>query len=259
MLYYLKQFVEIWLLPPNNILLLILIGFLSWKYYSAFFGKILVGVASGSLWLFSTPLIAQHLVDGLQNMYPTLSPSQLTQDKDAAIVILESGLNNRTPEYGSNSRTISESTLARIRYGAFLYNKIQASIFVSGNDQNNLSVNQADCMANSLQTYFQVPTRWKEPNGYNTAQEGILTTNILKQEGVKKIYLVTHALHMPRAVFAFRNKGINIVPAPTGYIERENKFGILSGIIPSMNALNYSAIALHEYIGILWYRVYYQF
>lgn len=257
-MFYLKQFAEIWLLPPNNSFLLCLIGLLLWKYRWPVLGQTIVVTSVAFLWLMSTPFVAQQLLDRLQNKYQPLLPSQLKIDKDAAIVVLEGGLNTQTPEYG-NVATVSEGTLTRIRYAAFLHAKTKAPILVSGNDPTHLSMNQADFMADSLKTYFNTPTQWKEASGYNTAQEGILSAAILKKDGVKKIYLVTHALHMPRSVYAFQNKGLEIIPAPTGYRDIGRNLGKLSNYIPSVDALSASYAALHEYIGILWYSLYYRF
>lgn len=257
MLFYIDHFMETWLLPPGCNLLLALIGFLLWRLRWPKIGKSLMIISLLSLWLLSTPLIAQQMINYLQYQYPNLSPQQLASDKSAAIVILEASLNLETPEYGTP--TVSDATLTRIRYAAFLHKKMQTPILVSGNDPAHLSINQADYMAKALKDYFGVPTQWKEPSGFNTAQEGILSAEMLKKSGVKKIYLVTHALHMPRAVYAFQHKGLEIIPAPTGYKSFESSLGRLSALLPSMEGLDYSSAALREYIGLCWYHLYYRF
>ncbi|MBA3662159.1 MAG: YdcF family protein [Gammaproteobacteria bacterium] len=258
MLFYIDHFMEIWLLPPGNVLLLSLISFILWRIWPVM-GKVFLTAAIFSLGILSMPLIAETLMQGLQSQYAPLSIGELTADKShqSAIVVLEAGLNYATPEY--DAPTVSESTLSRIRYAAFLHRKTQIPILVSGNDPSRLEYNQADYMAQGLQDYFGVPTRWKEAGGYNTAQEGILSTEMLKKSGINKIYLVTHALHMPRAMYAFRNKGMTVIPAPTGFRGFETSLGKISKFLPTMDALNTSAVALREYIGIVWYQLYYRF
>ncbi len=254
MLFYLDRAMEVCLLPPGCNLLLLLLGVLLLKFANPL-GKFFIVLALVSFWIFSMPVVAQRLLDGLQNKYPALSPSTLKPEKDAAIVILEASLNLSTPEYGEP--TVSENTLTRIRYGAFLNKKTGIPIMVSGNDPTHPTINQADYMAAALKDYFDVSTQWKEDRGFNTAQEGIFATDILKQSGIKKIYLVTHALHMPRSVQSFQNKGFVIIPAPTGYKKIENNLGALSGFLPTTEALSFSAIALREYIGMAWYHLHY--
>lgn len=254
MLFYINHFVEVWLLPPGCNLILACIGFLLWRSRPKL-AKGLVIFSFLALWLFSTPITTRYLLNNLQYRYPTLSPSELRAEKDAAIVVLEASLNMNTPEYGQP--TVTENTLARIRYAAFLHKKTGIPILVSGNDPGHPTINQADYMAEALQNYFNVPTKWKEDKGYNTAQEGIYSAQILKAAGVKKIYLVTHASHMPRAMYAFQNKGLEVVAAPTGYKGFGRSLGQLSTYLPSMEALDVSQGAMREYIGMAWYRLYY--
>lgn len=256
MLFYLNHFVEVWLLPPGVNLLLAITGFLLWRFWPKT-GKLLVAVSFISLWLLSTPVVTGYLINGLQYRYQPLKPAQLMTDKNAAIVVLEASLNMTTPEYGKP--TVSEGTLSRIRYAAFLHRMTEAPVLVSGNDPGNPTINQADYMANALKDYFNVPTQWKEDKGYNTALEGIHSAEILKKAGVRKIYLVTHAIHMPRAVYAFQGRGLDVIPAPTGYKSFEHSLGKLSGYLPAMDALSVSQGVLREYIGLLWYRLYYRF
>lgn len=254
MLFYFTQFIQTLLLPPGSNFILALIGLLVWRY-KPFIGKILISIAFLSLWLLSTPFIAHQLIDGLQYQYPALSPGQLKEDKSASIVVLEAGLNLQSPEYDMIP-LVSEATLTRLRYGAFLYQKTKAPILVSGNNPIYPSINQTDYMASALKEYFGVPTKWREDRGYNTALEGIFSTEILKKAGIKKIYLVTSAYHMPRSVHAFQNKGLIVIPAPTGFMSSDTTL-IVTALLPSTKELSVSVIALHEYIGLIWYKIYY--
>ena len=255
MLFYLTQFVQTLLLPPCSNLLLVIIGFLVWRY-KPLAGKIVVFIALLGLWLLSTPFFAQQLIDGLQYQYAALSPSKLKEDKTASIVVLEAGLNLQSPEYGMVP-LVSEATLTRLRYSAFLYQKTQARILVSGNDPTHSSINQTDYMANALKEYFGVPTKWREDRGYNTALEGIFSAEILKKAGIKKIYLVTIAYHMPRSIRAFQNKELEVIPAPTAFMSTETPLKSVTALLPSTKALDVSVNALHEYLGLFWYQIYY--
>ena len=254
MLFYLDHFIATFLLPPGCNLLLIIIGYLLLSYHAKY-GRIILATGVITLWLFCTPFISQLLLAGLQNQYPALNPNKLANDKSAAIVVLEGGLNTLTPEYGSP--TVSESTLSRIRYAAFLHQKTHAPIMVSGNDPSS-PLNQTDYMVNALRDYFNTPVKWREDRGYNTAQEGIYAAEILKNAGIKKIYLVTSSLHIPRSVYAFNNKGLTIIPSPTGYWSTDSSLGKLSLLFPTVDALDITVAALHEYIGMLWYKLIYR-
>ncbi|MCZ6803061.1 MAG: YdcF family protein [Proteobacteria bacterium] len=78
----------------------------------------------------------------------------------------------------------------------------------------------------------------------------------MKENGIDSIYLVTHAWHMPRAVMMFEHEGINVTPAPTIFVIDVTD-PAWSYYIPSASALYGTRIALHEYIGMLWYKLRY--
>lgn len=251
MLFFIKHTASSFLMAPTINLLFIVTGMVLLKF-SRKPGRSFVVFGIVTLWLLSTPMIAQCLIAPLQNKYPVLASAKLKPEKNTAIVVLEAGLKMLTPEYG-NKPIVSESTLIRLRYAAFLYDKTHAPILVSGNDPYHPDVNQTKYMAEALKTYFNAPTRWEEDKGYDTGKEAVLSVNILRKAGVKKIYLVTHAFHMERSVDTFQGRGIQIIPAPTGYEKYTNGFGI-SNFIPSVSAIKGSNTALHEYIGMLWYK-----
>lgn len=258
MIFYLDHFFQLWVLPPGSVLLVSLLGGIMGRFRPVL-GKRLVIFALISLYLLSTPLVAENLLQHLQEKYPPLLPQQLTKPAiSAAIVVLEAGLDLATPEYGGDPIP-SETTLARLRYAAFLHEETHLPILVSGNDPSHSQINQADYMAEALKTYFHVPTRWKDSFGYNTAQEAIFSTAILKKSGIKTIYLVTSASHMQRAVYAFQHKGLTIIPAATQYNDQDYTLGKISIFLPSIDGLNGSCVAIREYVGLLWYHLYYRF
>jgi uncharacterized SAM-binding protein YcdF (DUF218 family) len=66
-------------------------------------------------------------------------------------------------------------------------------------------------------------------------------------------YLVTSAGHMPRAMLAFRAMGLQPLPIPTDF--RAPRGFASSGLLPAPRYLVLSDLAVHEYLGILWYRL----
>ena len=71
--------------------------------------------------------------------------------------------------------------------------------------------------------------------------------------GIKKIYLITHAWHMPRAADVFRRAGFEVVEAPTAFTTRYQTD--LLAFLPRADSLMDSKIFVHEVIGLLFYRV----
>ena len=66
--------------------------------------------------------------------------------------------------------------------------------------------------------------------------------------------LVTSALHMPRAVAAFRGAGIRVVPAATDVRAAADHSPAVFDWVPSAAALELTTAALHEIAGLFYYR-----
>ena len=69
--------------------------------------------------------------------------------------------------------------------------------------------------------------------------------------------LVTHATHMPRALWSFERAGFEVVPAPVGYIGVDNARP-LGGWLPEGRAVWQSEQLLNEAIGLVGYRLFYR-
>ncbi|MEI6877053.1 MAG: YdcF family protein, partial [Spirochaetota bacterium] len=72
--------------------------------------------------------------------------------------------------------------------------------------------------------------------------------------GAGPILLVTSAWHMPRSMLAFTKNGIESIPAPTSYRVDKHSLDFLD-LLPGSESLLTSQLALHEYLGILWYNL----
>jgi uncharacterized SAM-binding protein YcdF (DUF218 family) len=169
-----------------------------------------------------------------------------------AIVILGGGSYFYAPEYGG-ATTIGEASLARLRYGAKLQRETGKPILVSGGKPLGNSVSEAQQMRDVLEQDFHVPVRWIEEDSDNTFENALYSFRLLHQAGIHKIYLVTHAWHMPRSSDIFRRAGFEVVEAPTGFTTRYQTD--LLAFLPRAEALRESKTFIHEVIGLVWYRV----
>jgi uncharacterized SAM-binding protein YcdF (DUF218 family) len=201
------------------------------------------------LWLAATPFFADsalHLIEAqttpLNNYYPQAQ----------AIIILGGGTYSNAPEYAGED-TVSEATLARLRYGARLERKFNLPILVTGGNPAGDDTPEAWQMRVALQHDFGVPVRWIEENSNNTFENAQNSFKILDHENIRTIYLVTHAWHMPRSAAAFKLAGFNVIEAPTAYTTRHSTN--LLTFVPRAEALRESSIFCHEIIGLLWYRI----
>ena len=232
------------LLPPLSLLILIGSGIFFPNCKTARRLGILAFIL---LWLASTPFFAEgamHLIEP--------KPVDIAEAKSAsAIVILGGGTYFHAPEY-SDQDTVNKETLVRLRYGARLARELRLPVLVTGGRPLGNSVSEAQQMRSILEQDFNVPVRWTEDNSDNTYENARNTHRILKEIGIKKICLVTHASHMMRAAAAFRQAGFEVIEAPTGYTTRYHTD--LLTFLPRAKSLRVSSVFAHETIGMLWYR-----
>jgi uncharacterized SAM-binding protein YcdF (DUF218 family) len=67
--------------------------------------------------------------------------------------------------------------------------------------------------------------------------------------------LVTSASHMPRSVALFRKQGMAPIPAPAAFMAQMPQHSDPTLYLPKASELLRSEMALHEYLGLLWYRL----
>ncbi len=239
------------LLPPANILILLLYGLLWSKLPHT--SRLVLWAATVSLCALSLPLVSASLMAGLEP-YPPLTATDLIQTPAKAIVVLSADQITYAPEFGQP--VVGKLTLQRLRYAAWLHRQTQLPIIVSGGSTAPDTPSLAELMAHSLRTEFGVPVMAMEQQSINTRENAQFTGNWLTTQHIKTILLVTHAWHLPRAVAAFERVGIEVIPAPTVFFYDKNSQLELNDLLPSAQALLISYYALHEYIGQLWYRLY---
>ena len=235
------------LMPPGNLLLLAAIGALV-ALRRPRLGRALVALSLLALWALSTPYVADALVTSLEP-----APSDPLADKSGqAIVVLSGGTYLSAPEYAGQD-TVSSSTLVRLRYAAHLHRALKKPVLVTGGAPLGNSTSEAAQMKQVLQQEFQVPVQWSEQGSNNTLENARLSHRLLNSAGVRRVYLVTDAWHMPRARLAFEHVGFTVIPAPTSY---STSFGTNAlDFLPSAGALSRSGIYFHEVIGLGWYHL----
>ncbi len=239
--------ISMFLLPPLCLLLPGMAGLLLWHKRPAL-ARSLVAASLVLLWLLSMPIVSGSLMQWLAGASVALDPK--TQPADA-IVVLGAGTYLNAPEYGTDS--VSELGLARLRYAAKLQRDTGKPLLVTGGKPQGNTLSEAEQMKAVLENEFHVPVKWAEGNSNNTLENANFSQKILGPAGIRRIYLVTHAWHMPRAAKVFRSAGFDVVPAPTGY-SLSAPLRLLD-FLPSADALVESNHFMHEVIGMLWYRL----
>lgn len=241
--------IRLLLLPPLSLILLAILGWLLRKHRA---GRLLCAGSLLLLLLLSTQFGAWLLAHPLEAM---TRPLAAAERRDAqAIVVLAAGRIKHSPEYGGQDSPDSVA-LARLRYAARLQHETGLPLLASGglaDPEEGLRPLSA-AMADALEHDFATPVKWQEDRSANTAQNAEFSAAILKQAGIRRILLVTDAMHMPRAMLAFRLQGMDALAAPTMFYTLEPPGW--SDLLPSAEGLRRSNYALYEWLGLLWYRV----
>jgi uncharacterized SAM-binding protein YcdF (DUF218 family) len=103
---------------------------------------------------------------------------------------------------------------------------------------------------------MHVPVRWTEERSVDTFTNALESYRLLAPLGITRIYLVTHAWHVPRARLAFEHAGFTVVPAPTGFTRPQpNRSLKVLDFVPRPSAVTNSYYFWHEVLGYLVYSV----
>jgi uncharacterized SAM-binding protein YcdF (DUF218 family) len=234
-------------LPPGGIILLLLLGFLLVK---GVLGRVVIFTGLVLLTLLSLPVVAERLIAGLEP-YPALKPAQLSHALADAILILGSERYSWAPEYGGD--TIGPRTLERVRYGAFLHRHTGLPVYVTAGSPPEEGTPLGQLMAQVLEQECGIKVAGVEDRSRTTWENAEFSAPMLRRDGVRRVLLVTHAWHMPRALEAFRRTTLQVIPAPTAFVHREDSQGRYTDWLPSPAAFALSYFAIHEYLGQVWY------
>jgi len=157
----------------------------------------------------------------------------------------------------------------QVLYAASLYKEGKAAhILLSGGNiswHDEGATTPAEDMA-SILTTIGIPEEalWLETISQNTYENALYSTEILTENEIERILLVTSAMHMPRSVALFEKQGVEVIPVPVDFSITEDESpqdssGILQSkiikIIPQASNLSLTTNAMKEYIGYFIYKL----
>lgn len=155
----------------------------------------------------------------------------------------------------------------RVFYGAQLYREGNAPVVIASGGRifwRGGGPSESEDMAQILKT-LGVPTSaiLQDPTSLNTYQNAVNVRQIMKARGIRRVLLVTSAMHMPRSLRIFQRLGIEAIPAPTDFqitqqeLDEPNSSpqSTVLSLLPDAGRLEMTTRALKEYIGSLVYRL----
>lgn len=252
-----RRVVEVLTLPPGGPLLLLALACLLMRRRPRL-GRGLAVLAFATLWLGSTPGVGHLLTAPLEDAHPPLttgllSAAQAGSDPPRAIVVLGGGNVHDLREQPAPDRPKGKS-LARLVQGAGLARNTGLPLLLSGGAVQQGTEAEARTMARIARDDLRVEPRWVEDRSLDTFANARESARELAPAGVHSIILVTSAIHMARSVELFEAAGFRVLPAPTAFSGREPPDPVLAWL-PSGEGAQMVATALHEWVGIGWYRL----
>lgn len=238
-LYIAKKILAALLTPPAAPALLGILG-LGLLRARPRLGRVMAWAGLGTIVLTSLPGLVNPLLHRLE------PPPLASADRRGAqaIVILGGGQRLVAPEWGGS--TLNANSLERLRYGARLARQTGLPVLLSGGTPEG-GVPEASLMAEALQQEFGVTPRWVEPQSLDTRQNALQSAALLSPLQVRRVLLVTDALHMRRSLREFQRVGLVPIAAPTGY--RAHPLGGVREWLPQMRHAAAISQAWHEALG----------
>lgn len=246
-----KKIITPFLLPPGLfILVIVLVSFLmgSRKRWKLALVNLTMGL---TLYALSTVPVANFLIQGLESDFSI--PENPSGD---VIILLGGGIIDRVPDL-TGTAAPSPLMMGRIVTAVRLYQQLELPIIVTGGRGfGDGDVAEAPVVRRFL-VDLGVPENsvTLEDRARDTAQNARLTAAICRQQGFSKPILLTAAYHLKRAGMAFNAAGMTFSPFPAYFLGARNVPYEWRHLLPRAGALFTSANALHEYIGILYYRM----
>ena len=220
----------------------------------------LIIAALAILWLGSNRWVSFALARSLEWRY--LPPQEMPQSE--VIVLLGGGT-----ESGDYPRPMTEVNSAgdRVLYAAKLHQEGAAPIILASGGNLDFSTARGATPAEEMHELLLLmgiedQAIWQQNRSQNTYEDALYSAELLAENNITEVILVTSAMHMPRSVALFTAQGVSVIPAPVDFTITEQNWQaafqpgfdeLLINLLPNTSALGLTTHVLKEYIGMLVY------
>lgn len=241
-----------WLLSPLSWLLLAMLGACAARWWRRRARTLCVvsGVVAVVAVAAMTPLVANLLVGWLER--PALQSAACAVTPPDIAVVLAGGVDAADPEDADISALGITSRRRMERAVAWWGAKPGRRLVVAGGPMVDGGVPPSRLMVRySRQLGVDAGALLAEESSVNTWENARHLARL--PDMPQRVVLVTSAMHLPRAGFAMRQAGFEVCPVPADF--RRVALGWPGALIPRSSALGKSEAALHEIVGLAWYRL----
>ncbi|WP_244177413.1 YdcF family protein [Marinobacter vinifirmus] len=197
------------------------------------------------LWFWSLPLASNWVRGYLEDQFPPMAVHEVPQAE--AIVVLGGGV---SPAGHGDLYPNLESGADRVWHAARLFHASKAPLVLltGGSDPEHSATSEAEAMQRFM-VDLGVPEQaiLLEQQSRNTTQNAEHSAEILAEQGINRILLITSAYHMPRAKGLFQAQGLEVIPVATD--QEVLSRPLWRDLLPETSALDSSSRAIKEIVG----------
>jgi uncharacterized SAM-binding protein YcdF (DUF218 family) len=199
------------------------------------------------LWGTAVSPVADGLLRPLERQYDRPLPTE------GDVIVMLGGAVHAGARDMDGTGAPSAEACERLLATARLYRRTGLPIILSGGRVHAHQTLMGPIYRRFLVTLGVPPDRiLLESRSRNTFENARASWELCRRRGFRRPLVITHAAHMPRAMFCFRKLGIPARPAPCGFRTWEGKAYRWPDFLP--RSFEGVARALHEYLGLWFYR-----
>lgn len=250
-LFLIKKTITPFILPPGIFILPVFL--ISFFLVFRKRDRLALGILSVCvlLWALSTAPVANTLMWGLEA--DVAIPSDATGD---VIILLGGGIIDGVPDLTGQAAP-SQQMMGRVVAAVRLYKRLKLPIIVTGGSREEAgTIAEAPVVKRFLED-LGVPAEMiiEEDRARDTVENAQFSAAICRQKNYSRPIVLTSAYHLRRARMAFAAADMDVVLFPAYYLGSSDPKFTWMDWLPRARALYTSSMALHEYVGLLYYRI----
>ncbi|MDI6801436.1 MAG: YdcF family protein [Thermodesulfovibrionales bacterium] len=251
-MFLIKKTIAAFLLPPGIFILLLYatgLWFLFRKKFAAGIINLCLGIL---IYVSSISPVSDFAMSRLESGLRI--PSNPQGD---VIILLGGGVYNNAPDM-SGTGVPSGEMMGRMVTAVRLQKMLKVPVIISGGKIHKDRIAEAVIVKRFL-IDLGVPANKTitEEISRDTMENAIYSSEICRKNNFKKPIVVTSAYHINRTVFSFKKANMNIIPFPANFKTWNNKKFEWKDYLPDISDLENTYTALHEYLGMLFYKLAY--
>ncbi len=255
-----KDLLSLLIMPIPVLYLLIIIAVVFYLLKKRKAAKVMLMVSGLWFLVISTGFFPKRLINNLEKKYQQISDSTLNELPDSFnIIVLGAGFSDDKSLTPNNQLTYL--ALGRLVEAVRIRNKLCGMKHEACGLRIIMSGYTGRAKISQAMVYYRAGLML----GLDSAEMDISDQpkdtqaeayEYLKKFGKQeKLIVVTDATHMPRAMKIFRDAGIDAVAAPTNFFLKHGTKESRLNWMPSADNIFTLELAVHEYVGMFWYKI----